>query len=276
MKDRGAIFILAALLCLPLMTGCEEEEHVHAPPLCRRARSDLHRSGLCGILGMRPLRRAFFGRSGQAARRDKDDPRARPQYGQRRGKTRDVRRGRAPCHALSALRGGRGERFAPNGASLRRVGAKRSLPSCDREGKEAHICAYCGASETRALPALAEHAFGADNVCTVCAYVCEPTPGLAYTPVLGEDGNLAGYEGLYGRGGSGQGSSSRPITRGFPSSPSRKRASATASRSPGSPATRPLPKWGRRPSAAARRFRKQSFPTAWKRWGRWRFTAAAM
>ena len=31
MKGRGAIFILAALLCLPLMTGCEEEEHVHAP-----------------------------------------------------------------------------------------------------------------------------------------------------------------------------------------------------------------------------------------------------
>ena len=67
-------------------------------------------------------------------------------------------------------------------------------PSCGREGEEARTCAYCGERETRALPALAEHAFGADNVCTVCAYVCEPTPGLAYTPVLGEDGNLAGYE----------------------------------------------------------------------------------
>lgn len=67
-------------------------------------------------------------------------------------------------------------------------------PSCGREGEEARTCAYCGERETRVLPALAEHAFGADNVCTVCAYVCEPTPGLAYTPVLGEDGNLAGYE----------------------------------------------------------------------------------
>lgn len=65
-------------------------------------------------------------------------------------------------------------------------------PSCDREGEETRVCAYCGAPETRALSALA-HEFGTDNVCKTCSYRCVSSEGLAFTPVSGEDGAVLGY-----------------------------------------------------------------------------------
>lgn len=65
-------------------------------------------------------------------------------------------------------------------------------PSCGQAGEEARSCALCGSRETRPLAAL-EHVYGTDNVCTLCGSACAATPGLAYTPVTGRDGNFAGY-----------------------------------------------------------------------------------
>lgn len=59
MKDRGAIFILAALLCLPLMTGCEEEEHVHAPRYVEGREATCTEAGNAGI-GNAPFAVRFF------------------------------------------------------------------------------------------------------------------------------------------------------------------------------------------------------------------------
>ena len=65
-------------------------------------------------------------------------------------------------------------------------------PKCEAAGEESRFCAWCGTSETRTIDPLG-HAYGTDNVCARCKEQLLSTPGLAYAPVTGTDGNLMGY-----------------------------------------------------------------------------------
>ena len=192
MKGRGAIFILAALLCLPLMTGCEEEEHVHAPRYVEGREATCTEAGYAGYWECALCGARF---SDEAGKRPAEIETI-PALGHNTV-SEEVKPATCEEEGLLVTRclrcGAEEESVLPQTGHLYGAWEQTVAPSCDREGKEAHICAYCGASETRALPALA-HEFGTDNVCKTCSYRCVSSEGLAFTPVLGEDGNLAGYE----------------------------------------------------------------------------------
>lgn len=191
MKGRGAIFILAALLCLPLMTGCEEEEHVHAPRYVEGREATCTEAGYAGYWECALCGARF---SDEAGKRPAEIETI-PALGHNTV-SEEVKPATCEEEGLLVTRclrcGAEEESVLPQTGHLYGAWEQTVAPSCDREGKEAHICAYCGASETRALPALA-HEFGTDNVCKTCSYRCVSSEGLAFTPVLGEDGAVLGY-----------------------------------------------------------------------------------
>ena len=191
MKGRGAIFILAALLCLPLMTGCEEEEHVHAPRYVEGREATCTEAGYAGYWECALCGARF---SDEAGKRPAEIETI-PALGHNTV-SEEVKPATCEEEGLLVTRclrcGAEEESVLPQTGHLYGAWEQTVAPSCDREGKEAHICAYCGASETRALPALA-HEFGTDNVCKTCSYRCVSSEGLAFTPVSGEDGAVLGY-----------------------------------------------------------------------------------
>lgn len=191
MKGRGAIFILAALLCLPLMTGCEEEEHVHAPRYVEGREATCTEAGYAGYWECALCGARFSDEAGKQPA----EIETIPALGHNTV-SEEVKPATCEEEGLLVTRclrcGAEEESVLPQTGHLYGAWEQTLAPSCDREGKEAHICAYCGASETRALPALA-HEFGTDNVCKTCSYRCVSSEGLAFTPVSGEDGAVLGY-----------------------------------------------------------------------------------
>ena len=191
MKGRGAIFILAALLCLPLMTGCEEEEHVHAPRYVEGREATCTEAGYAGYWECALCGARFSDEAGKQPA----EIETIPALGHNTV-SEEVKPATCEEEGLLVTRclrcGAEEESVLPQTGHLYGAWEQTVAPSCDREGKEAHICAYCGASETRALPALA-HEFGTDNVCKTCSYRCVSSEGLAFTPVSGEDGAVLGY-----------------------------------------------------------------------------------
>lgn len=191
MKGRGAIFILAALLCLPLMTGCEEEEHVHAPRYVEGREATCTEAGYagyweCGLCGAR-----FSDEAGKQPA----EIETIPALGHNTV-SEEVKPAGCEEEGLLVTRclrcGAEEESVLPQTGHLYGAWEQTLAPSCDREGEETRVCAYCGAPETRALSALA-HEFGTDNVCKTCSYRCVSSEGLAFTPVSGEDGAVLGY-----------------------------------------------------------------------------------
>ncbi len=191
MKGRGAIFILAALLCLPLMTGCEEEEHVHAPRYVEGREATCTEAGYagyweCGLCGAR-----FSDEAGKQPA----EIETIPALGHNTV-SEEVKPAGCEEEGLLVTRclrcGAEEESVLPQTGHLFGAWEQTLAPSCDREGEETRVCAYCGAPETRALSALA-HEFGTDNVCKTCSYRCVSSEGLAFTPVSGEDGAVLGY-----------------------------------------------------------------------------------
>ena len=65
-------------------------------------------------------------------------------------------------------------------------------PKCETAGEESRSCAWCGTSETRPSDPLG-HEYSEDNVCIRCGKQLLASPGLAYAPVTGADGNFKGY-----------------------------------------------------------------------------------
>ena len=191
MKGRGAIFILAALLCLPLMTGCEEEEHVHAPRYVEGREATCTEAGYAGYWECALCGARFSDEAGKQPA----EIETIPALGHNTV-SEEVKPATCEEEGLLVTRclrcGAEEESVLPQTGHLYGAWEQTVAPSCDREGKEAHICAYCGASETRALTALA-HEFGTDNVCKTCSYRCVSSEGLAFTPVSGEDGAVLGY-----------------------------------------------------------------------------------
>ena len=191
MKGRGAIFILAALLCLPLMTGCEEEEHVHAPRYVEGREATCTEAGYAGYWECALCGARFSDEAGKQPA----EIETIPALGHNTVSA-EVKPATCEEEGLLVTRclrcGAEEESVLPQTGHLYGAWEQTVAPSCDREGKEAHICAYCGASETRALPALA-HEFGTDNVCKTCSYRCVSSEGLAFTPVSGEGGAVRGY-----------------------------------------------------------------------------------
>ena len=191
MKGRGAIFILAALLCLPLMTGCEEEEHVHAPRYVEGREATCTEAGYAGYWECALCGARFSDEAGKQPA----EIETIPALGHNTV-SEEVKPAGCEEEGLLVTRclrcGAEEESVLPPTGHLYGAWEQTLAPSCDREGKEAHICAYCGASETRALPALA-HEFGTDNVCKTCSYRCVSSEGLAFTPVSGEGGAVRGY-----------------------------------------------------------------------------------
>ena len=191
MKGRGAIFILAALLCLPLMTGCEEEEHVHAPRYVEGREATCTEAGYagyweCGLCGAR-----FSDEAGKQPA----EIETIPALGHNTV-SEEVKPAGCEEEGLLVTRclrcGAEEESVLPQTGHLYGAWEQTLAPSCDRAGEETRVCAYCGAPETRALSALA-HEFGTDNVCKTCSYRCVSSEGLAFTPVSGEDGAVLGY-----------------------------------------------------------------------------------
>ena len=191
MKGRGAIFILAALLCLPLMTGCEEEEHVHAPRYVEGREATCTEAGYagyweCGLCGAR-----FSDEAGKQPA----EIETIPALGHNTV-SEEVKPAGCEEEGLLVTRclrcGAEEESILPETGHLFGAWEQTLAPSCDRAGEETRVCAYCGAPETRALSALA-HEFGTDNVCKTCSYRCVSSEGLAFTPVSGEDDAVLGY-----------------------------------------------------------------------------------
>ena len=191
MKGRGAIFILAALLCLPLMTGCEEEEHVHAPRYVEGREATCTEAGYAGYWECALCGARFSDEAGKQPA----EIETIPALGHNTV-SEEVKPATCEEEGLLVTRclrcGAEEESVLPQTGHLYGAWEQTVAPSCDREGKETRICVYCGASETRALPALA-HEFGTDNVCKTCSYRCVSSEGLAFTPVSGEDGAVLGY-----------------------------------------------------------------------------------
>lgn len=191
MKGRGAIFILAALFCLPLMTGCEEEEYVHEPRYVEGREATCTEAGYAGYWECALCGALFSDEAGKQPA----EIETIPALGHNTV-SEEVKPATCEENGLLVTRclrcGAEEESVLPQTGHLYGAWEQTIAPSCDREGKEAHICAYCGASETRALPALA-HEFGTDNVCKTCSYRRVSSEGLAYTPVSGEDGAVLGY-----------------------------------------------------------------------------------
>ena len=191
MKGRGAIFILAALLCLPLMTGCEEEEHVHAPRYVEGREATCTEAGYagyweCGLCGAR-----FSDEAGKQPAEIETIPALGHNTVSEEVKPAGCEEeGRLVTRCLRC--GAEEESVLPQTGHLFGAWEQTLAPSCDREGEETRVCAYCGAPETRALSALA-HEFGTDNVCKTCSYRCVSSEGLAFTPVSGEDDAVLGY-----------------------------------------------------------------------------------
>lgn len=191
MKGRGAIFILAALLCLPLMTGCEEEEHVHAPRYVEGREATCTEAGYAGYWECALCGALFSDEAGKQPA----EIETIPALGHNTV-SEEVKPATCEEEGLLVTRclrcGAEEESVLPQTGHLYGAWEQTLAPACGREGEEAHICAYCGASETRALPALA-HEFGTDNVCKTCSDRCVSSEGLAFTPVSGEDGAVLGY-----------------------------------------------------------------------------------
>ena len=191
MKGRGAIFILAALLCLPLMTGCEEEEHVHAPRYVEGREATCTEAGYAGYWECALCGARFSDEAGKQPA----EIETIPALGHNTV-SEEVKPATCEEEGLLVTRclrcGAEEESVLPQTGHLYGAWEQTLAPSCGREGEEARTCAYCGERETRALPALA-HEFGTDNVCKTCSYRCVSSEGLAFTPVSGEDGAVLGY-----------------------------------------------------------------------------------
>ena len=191
MKGRGAIFILAALLCLPLMTGCEEEEHVHAPRYVEGREATCTEAGYAGYWECALCGARFSDEAGKQPA----EIETIPALGHNTV-SEEVKPAGCEEEGLLVTRclrcGAEEESVLPQTGHLFGAWEQTLAPSCDREGEETRVCAYCGAPETRALSALA-HEFGTDNVCKTCSYRCVSSEGLAFTPVSGEDDAVLGY-----------------------------------------------------------------------------------
>ena len=191
MKGRGAIFILAALLCLPLMTGCEEEEHVHAPRYVEGREATCTEAGYAGYWECALCGARFSDEAGKQPA----EIETIPALGHNTV-SEEVKPAGCEEEGLLVTRclrcGAEEESVLPQTGHLYGAWEQTLAPSCDREGEETRVCAYCGAPETRALSALA-HEFGTDNVCKTCSYRCVSSEGLAFTPVSGEDDAVLGY-----------------------------------------------------------------------------------
>lgn len=191
MKGRGAIFILAALLCLPLMTGCEEEEHVHAPRYVEGREATCTEAGYAGYWECALCGARF---SDEAGKRPAEIETI-PALGHNTV-SEEVKPATCEEEGLLVTRclrcGAEEESVLPQTGHLYGAWEQTLAPACGREGEEARTCAYCGERETRVLPALA-HEFGTDNVCKTCSDRCVSSEGLAFTPVSGEDGAVLGY-----------------------------------------------------------------------------------
>lgn len=191
MKGRGAIFILAALLCLPLMTGCEEEEHVHAPRYVEGREATCTEAGYAGYWECALCGARFSDEAGKQPA----EIETIPALGHNTV-SEEVKPAGCEEEGLLVTRclrcGAEEESILPETGHLFGAWEQTVAPSCDREGEETRVCAYCGAPETRALSALA-HEFGTDNVCKTCSYRCVSSEGLAFTPFSGEDGAVLGY-----------------------------------------------------------------------------------
>ena len=191
MKGRGAIFILAALLCLPLMTGCEEEEHVHAPRYVEGREATCTEAGYAGYWECALCGARFSDEAGKQPA----EIETIPALGHNTV-SEEVKPAGCEEEGLLVTRclrcGAEEESILPETGHLFGAWEQTLAPSCDRAGEETRVCAYCGAPETRALSALA-HEFGTDNVCKTCSYRCVSSEGLAFTPVSGEDDAVLGY-----------------------------------------------------------------------------------
>ena len=191
MKGRGAIFILAALLCLPLMTGCEEEEHVHAPRYVEGREATCTEAGYAGYWECALCGARFSDEAGKQPA----EIETIPALGHNTV-SEEVKPAGCEEEGLLVTRclrcGAEEESILPQTGHLYGAWEQTLAPSCDRAGEETRVCAYCGAPETRALSALA-HEFGTDNVCKTCSYRCVSSEGLAFTPVSGEDDAVLGY-----------------------------------------------------------------------------------
>lgn len=189
MNGRKVITCLLAAALL-LLSGCGEKEHRHEiayvpeqPPACTE-------SGIAGHWRCETCGETFSDEAGKQP--------AAPPVLEELGHNVVAEETEATCEEegirrLVCLRCGKSkeEVIPPTGHLFGSWNCVRS-PSCKEEGAESRFCAYCGMSEARPLAPLG-HEYGKDNVCTRCESQLLSTPGLAYAPVTGADGNLRGY-----------------------------------------------------------------------------------
>lgn len=187
-RSTGYCLLAAALL---LLAGCGEAEHRHeiayvpeVPPTCTE-------TGLAGHWACKTCGETFSDENGEMPA----DPEVLEPFDHNFVRE-EVKR--AACEAeglalLTCLRcGEEEEEVLPATGHLFGSWECTSSPGCETPGEESRTCVYCSKAETRPLAPVG-HTYGKDNVCIRCTEELLPSPGLAYAPITGEDGNLAGY-----------------------------------------------------------------------------------
>lgn len=195
-KGRSIAFFLAAVLCLCGAAGCagegEPQTHRHEIIYVEERRPTCTEAGMEGYWICRICGATFSDEGGK----EPCEPEAFPAEGH--DFFREALKA-ATCEEAGRIRlvctkcGYEEEETDPAKGHIWGPWLTTRAPSCLEAGEETRFCANCREQETHSIPASGQHKFGTDNVCTACAFVCEPTPGLSYAPVTGEDGNLAGY-----------------------------------------------------------------------------------